>query len=179
MRKVISDVAPLAPRVTALPTSPVDGAECYFVADAANGCLWHLRYDAASAKWEFLGGSPLRSLQSAGNSNLNQPSDTADATGPSLVIPLAGDYDCELSARCDGPTNIDAQLYTGMGVTSILEGPLSWRAQTGNAGWVEGGKRLRYTGLTKGSTLVWRYYVINGIWRAFERRCALWPVRVS
>jgi hypothetical protein len=66
-----------------------------------------------------------------------------------------------------------------MGVTSILEGPLSWRAQTGNAGWVEGGKRLRYTGLTKGSTLVWRYYVINGIWRAFERRCALWPVRVS
>src|SRR4051812_22380129 len=51
-------------RVTSLPVSPVDGQEVYYVADATNGVLWHLRYNAASAsayKWEFVGGSPLES----------------------------------------------------------------------------------------------------------------------
>ena len=48
--------------VTSLPATPTDGQEVYYLADAANGVIWHLRYRAAATgafKWEFVGGPPL------------------------------------------------------------------------------------------------------------------------
>jgi hypothetical protein len=89
--------------VTALPGSPVDGQEIYYLADATNGIVWHLRYRAFQAngttpnpsayKWEFLGGAPLRA-----NVDTDQTF-TAAATyvdaatvGPQITLPLAGDY---------------------------------------------------------------------------------------
>lgn len=103
MRKIISDIAPLAPRVTALPTSPVDGAECYFVADAVNACLWHLRYNTASAKWEFLGGAPLYSeidpyigTMGGPDRSVSGANYIALAVPLTLTLPVVGWYDIEL-----------------------------------------------------------------------------------
>lgn len=48
--------------VLAMPTGPTDGDEIYYMADVANGVVWHLRYNAGSAstyKWEFVGGSEM------------------------------------------------------------------------------------------------------------------------
>jgi hypothetical protein len=46
------------PVLTALPTSPVDGQEIYFQADAGPpAVVWHLR--RRSNKWEFVGGAPI------------------------------------------------------------------------------------------------------------------------
>ena len=82
------------PLVTALPGAPVDGQEIYYLADAANGITWHLRYRAASAstyKWETIGGGPLYAEDL--NSGSVSGGTYADiATAPSLVLPLAGDY---------------------------------------------------------------------------------------
>jgi hypothetical protein len=87
------------PKVTALPANPVDGQECYFVADATNGVVWHLRYNAGSAsayKWEFVGGAALRHFVPTSESR-NQAAGWGDLTtiGPQVTIPLAGDYDVD------------------------------------------------------------------------------------
>src|SRR4030095_11342304 len=54
--------APQIPLVSALPGSPFDGQEIYYLADATNSVIWHLRYRAGSSsayKWEFIGGMYL------------------------------------------------------------------------------------------------------------------------
>lgn len=83
---------------TALPTAPRDGQVIDYVADAAAGVVWRLRYRAASAsvyRWEFVGGASLLSV-SAGTQNETLASGAfayQDATSsPGLTLPLAGDY---------------------------------------------------------------------------------------
>jgi hypothetical protein len=89
------------PLVSTLPSNPVDGAEVYFLADATNGIIWHLRYRAASAsayKWEFLGGPKLYAewagaqgahyLPPAYGSFVSIPASKTQIT----PLPLAGDY---------------------------------------------------------------------------------------
>lgn len=89
-------------RVTSLPASPTDGLEVYFVASAADGVIWHLRYNASSAsayKWEVVGGPPLYA-QTLPNENTISTAYVALATpGPSLTLPLAGDYVIDLGAN--------------------------------------------------------------------------------
>jgi hypothetical protein len=86
-----------APLVTALPASPVDGQECDYLADAANGVVWHLKYRAASAsahKWELVGGAELESHQTGGIAAIAAVAGTnAVVPGVAVVVPLAGDYD--------------------------------------------------------------------------------------
>jgi len=81
-------------RVTVLPVGAVDGQEVYYVADATNGVIWHLRYNAASAsayKWELVGGTPLNSQSELEGSIVSTTA--AVTTGePNLTVPLAGDY---------------------------------------------------------------------------------------
>ena len=48
--------------VTSMPTTPYEGQEVYYVADATNGVMWRFRYRGASPspyKWEFVGGSDI------------------------------------------------------------------------------------------------------------------------
>jgi hypothetical protein len=82
--------------VTSLPANPIDGQECYFQADATNGVVWHLRYNAASAsayKWEFLGGSPLRATVNTDETFTAGATYVDCATvGPQITLPLVGDY---------------------------------------------------------------------------------------
>lgn len=85
------------PTVAALPSSPYDGQEIIYVADATNGIVWRFRYRAASGagtKWEFVGGTALTAYLIT---------DTQWAASPSyvtsnaliLTVPLAGNYDLE------------------------------------------------------------------------------------
>lgn len=99
-----------APLVTSLPASPTDGQEVYFVADATNGIIWHLRYRAAapgSYKWEFVGGPPMFAAWDDTSAMMNITSnawtDANDGHGPSIAVPLKGDYRAEWGARQSGP----------------------------------------------------------------------------
>lgn len=98
------------PLVTSLPSNPLDGQEVYYLADAANGMIWHLRYRAASSsayKWEFVGGSPfnmqldtstiLNTFPVVGSTGYGY----ATAAGGSRSAPLAGDYLIEGNALFD------------------------------------------------------------------------------
>lgn len=87
-------------RVTTLPASPVDGQEILFVVDSTNGIVWHLKYNGGSAsayKWEFIGGGCLYSYVD-GNNTISSRSYAANG-GPSLTLPLAGDYEISYGAR--------------------------------------------------------------------------------
>jgi hypothetical protein len=115
-----------ATRVTTLPVAPIDGQEVYYVADAANGVIWHLRYSAGSSsayKWEFVGGSPLSAEVLAGEvpANLTGSFQALTTPGPSITLPLAGDYLVELEAR----VNLNAGSYCLMsydiGATSAVD----------------------------------------------------------
>jgi hypothetical protein len=80
------------PYVTALPGSPLDGQEVYYVADATNGVNWHLRYTAAITKWVLVGGQPLQVYDVNQVTRASASFGDFSTAGPSLTIPLAGDY---------------------------------------------------------------------------------------
>lgn len=93
--------------VTALPGSPADGDEIFYQADATAGVIWHLRYRSGSAstyKWEYVGGPPLSAeVQTKETSASTSYTDLA-TVGPSLTIPLAGDYEFLLVANASNNT---------------------------------------------------------------------------
>jgi hypothetical protein len=82
--------------VAVLPASPVNGQEVYYLADAANGIVWHLRYRADSPlayKWEVLGGSSLSAL--GGGGSTASTAFSVPATLVSVTVPLSGIYQIE------------------------------------------------------------------------------------
>jgi len=89
------------PLVTSLPASPIDGQEVYYLADATNGVVWHLRYRAASAsayKWECIAGPPLYAVYATAE---NFPSSWSSGN-PAITVPRAGEYDIEWTADING-----------------------------------------------------------------------------
>lgn len=110
---------PAAP-VTVLPVSPVDGQTVDYLADATGGVIWRLRYRASSPsehKWEFVGGSPL-STGATGSITTTSAALVALTGGPSLTVPLAGDYLVEGSAEIVGTVAGLAEWVVRAGVTA-------------------------------------------------------------
>lgn len=92
---------PNAPLVTSLPSNAIDGQEVRYLADNTNGVVWNLRYRAGSSssyKWEFIGGAPLYNLVSPTSFESTTSGSYVDlaTVGPSLTVPLAGDYDVSI-----------------------------------------------------------------------------------
>lgn len=95
------------PFVSSLPSTPFDGQEIHYLANA-NGATWHLKYragEAGSYKWYFVGGSPLFDTDdepwqdvktSAANNTWWVPGDGSDW---GLTLPLAGDYEITMGAN--------------------------------------------------------------------------------
>ena len=81
---------------TSLPTAPVDGQEFTLVDSlSAPTYSWKLRYVAAKAsnKWVFIGGTPMTARIAASESTTSATYAAMTTPGPSLTIPVAGDYD--------------------------------------------------------------------------------------
>jgi hypothetical protein len=128
-------IAAVPTLVAALPVSPVDAQEIYYLADSTNGVIWHLRYRAASAsayKWEWVGGGFLRSFQltagttGTGSAYSNQLGDGTGAS--SIVAPLSGDYWCEHYANASH--GVDA---TSINVSISVEKVASLASPTSTA----------------------------------------------
>ena len=87
---------------TSLPSSPIDGQEIYYAANATDGVIWHLRYRSGSSssyKWEFVGGSPLMTQGTANDSTRTAGGGYGTITGAcaAITLPLAGDYQITMS----------------------------------------------------------------------------------
>lgn len=97
--------------VTALPTQPFDGQEVRYV-DLTNGVVWRLRYRATNPdgtpnananKWDFLGGPPLIA-DAAGSVNTASGTNVDLAGGPTITVPLRGEYRAVFGIRASNNT---------------------------------------------------------------------------
>lgn len=178
-----------AARVTSLPASPVDGQEVVYVADAANGVLWRLRYNAGAVsvyKWEFVGGSPLFSeVGSPGSGDEGTASTsytTLTSSGPNVALPLAGDYDVEvMCAAYNTGANIGSAMSYQIGATAAVEADAAIsQSSSASTGVPYAVARRRKTGLAA-VTLSARYRSAGAGTANFRwgRRMTVWPVRVG
>jgi hypothetical protein len=178
--------------VTSLPVAPVDGQECYFLADATNGVVWHFKYRAASTsprKWECIGGSPLFVIvgyvdppsggvesKSGASSNIYGPL----ATPVSITLPLAGDYDVDHGFS--GNTNASTYAYQSLSIGGAvpLDGDAATEYDTAGA-MVPVSRSVRKTGLAAATTVAAQYrtYAANQSLGVNNRWIRAKPVRVG
>lgn len=91
--------------VTALPSTPVDGQEVYL--QLSDRRLWHLKYDAGQSsgrKWAFIGGPPLSNEVLTLETTTSPSYTNLTTTGPTLTVPVAGEYEIELQATLGNDT---------------------------------------------------------------------------
>jgi hypothetical protein len=175
---------------TSLPTTNLyDGQTVDFVADATNGVLWRLRYNAGGGtyKWECVGAIPLQNAvnttESVGSSSY------ADLTtvGPSITVPLAGEYMVAFGATVanggGGTAEIDVGLKIGAAAvattdTSRVRGFVSsgTNAVDGRAGR----DPYKITVASAATVVKLQYqFVTTGGGTAANRTLSLVPIRVA
>jgi hypothetical protein len=159
-RSLVHQAVPL---VTTLPASPVDGQIVDFLAiynAGSDAVTWRLRYRASSGyayKWEFVGGpamyAPAGSSTAVGNITLTTTNWTALTGGPTLTVPLAGDYTVGVGAtmqsQAGGAMNMNVGwMRNGTAIDSAV-----WISQaTFDGGGVEF-RRHAPSGLAKNDVL--------------------------
>lgn len=110
--------------VSSLPGSPADGAECYYQSAAmvtAGMPPWHLRYRSGSSssyKWEVIAGRAIRADVATSESVGSASFTNLTTTGPTIALPLAGDYDVEIGARMTAPSGLIAAMSYSIGATA-------------------------------------------------------------
>jgi hypothetical protein len=162
IRNLAEAVAHLPPLVTALPASPVDKQEIYFLADATAGIIWHLRYRAASPnpeKWERVGGPPLYGAIQPQSAITNVNYETSGVVGPDLPTPLSGVYDVHFGCNAYNMHTAVQAVYASFarGATEALDTDaiISTLAANGGPGR-DGAARLVRTVLVAGSPVRYR-----------------------
>jgi hypothetical protein len=168
-------------RVLALPTSPVDGQEVYYVADSTNGVLWHLRYNAASSsayKWEVVGSTALLSEVATAEAVSSATYVNLATVGPTVTLPLAGDYVIEHGTEFDTSTsNIFAAQSYAIGATAAVDADfVELQASTGGTR-VFGSRRQRRNALA--ATALQTKYRTSGSVTFSKRWLSATPVRVG
>lgn len=166
--------------VASLPASPTDGQEVYFLADDANGVVWHLRYRAASAspyKWECVGGPPL-SAQSGTSASISSTTPVAPSSPCQITLPLGGDYIIDLSTNGNlNATNSYAYIVPTVGGVSIAGETFTANGPT--ALWATWGDRYRISGRAAGQTVSVWVRVSGGAYAPSQINLLLEPVRVG
>jgi hypothetical protein len=78
----------------ALPTNPSDGDEVFWQYDAAfnPAIAWHMRWNAAISRWEYLGGVPIIYRTPADLSNSGQFYPAFASVGPTWALPKSGTW---------------------------------------------------------------------------------------
>ena len=123
--------------VTALPSLPADGDECYFLAADSMGIVWHLRYRTSSGaayKWDVIGALPLYAGVDTAEARNNGVYGNLTTAGPYLTAPLAGTYLVEHGCEMDGGVaqTFAAQSYS-IGATAAVDADFV-EIQTGTGG---------------------------------------------
>lgn len=176
--------------VTALPAVPKDGQEINYLLDATTGIVWKFRYRAGSPspyKWEFVGGAELSAEVSTAETNSGGSSGAYGALatpGPSIILPLEGDYDITLGAQMahDLANNTSWMSYDIGGAGAVDADGISHRTYTG-ATLTQGthsARTKRKTALAALTQLVCKYKdpgVNIGAWA--HRTISAVPVRVG
>ena len=198
--------------VTALPSSPVDGQTISYLADPAKGIIWRFRYRAYEAdgvtpnlsdyKWESFGGNEAIYSQVRTASKADSVGGADDATaqgtfrvpstgtaGPSITVPLAGEYRWKLGYKISVPTTTSSgtdAYWSSMGFRRGLspvqvDDTISAAAPGQGLGGTALGSGFgedESTFATAGQVLTCRYATTTGQ-QVSRRKIALAPIRVG
>lgn len=169
---------------TSLPTSPYDGQTIIYPADTTNGIMWTFRYRAASSssyKWEFIGGSPLADEVTTQHGTTSTTYTTLTSAGPSITVPLAGDYDVTITfAGTAGASNVCYMSYD-IGATGAVDADAAYLQETTGGGGDTTIRGRRKTFTSASTALVSKYKsTSSGATAVFrDRRMIVAPVRVG
>ena len=172
--------------VSALPGSPVDGQIIYYqnAAMAALGIVWPLRYRAAASgsyKWEAVGASPwwaeIKAQQDAAVGSAYVDFATA---GPSITVPLAGDYVLEYSCFVSPPVNAGGYMSPRIGAVAASDGD-SIGATAGDATGlsVSSSTQIIKTGVALNALIKLQGRSITAVCGFDSRRLSVRPIRVG
>lgn len=177
--------------VSTLPVSPYNGQVIQYQSAgmATDGVVWTLKYRSASAssfKWEYIGGSLLFSAVETDESTTSATYVDLTTVGPSVTIPLAGDYEitcgCYAWRSSTGAAQSYASLKVGATATSDND-KVTWSATPAQAvanQISEAGTRVFVkTGLAAGTVLKLQYRSSAGTAQFLNRWISVRPVRVG
>jgi hypothetical protein len=171
--------------VTALPASPYDGQEINYLADPTNGVVWRFKYRAASAatsKWECIGGSPLSVTIDTAETVATTTFSGLTTDGPTITVPLPGDYDVDLEANTFAPAAVAGAVgQMGFGVAAAAPLPADTAMAsipTVNAPF-DIKRSRRKTALAASTVLRCLYAASAGSATFRYRRMCVTPVRVG
>ena len=172
--------ASAVPLVTSLPVG-TDGMEVYYLADAANGIIWHLRYRASATppyRWEYVGGQPLF-VETLTNEVAPSTGAWVDLpSGPQVTVPLAGEYLCRgravVTNTTSGSRNIVGVAAPGGPAGSYAEAGIA----AGGVGMTAAFETLFVVG-AGGSVLKLRYNCTTAVATWYHRSLAVLPRRVG
>ena len=170
--------------VTTLPSSPVDGQRCLFLADATDGVVWDLRYRAASAspyKWELVGGSNLHEQVDAFESTFSASAVDLLTVGPSLTLPRAGEYDFTMSAvQGNGSSGTGGSVWLAINGAVGNADAMDRKSATANSQEaVTLTRPVRKVIATPGAVVKLQYSTASGQANFGQRVLQARPVRVS
>lgn len=172
------------PLVSYLPLNPQDGDEVRYLADATNGVIWLLRYRSSAPsiyRWEFVGGSVLYSEVTTEQNTSSTSYAALSTAGPSVTLPLPGDYDVDTGCRGHANTNA-AYVSMSYDIGSTAASDNDWVVANEPTGSNTSPKtqmrRRRKTGLTA-VTLTAKYKTSAGMAAFSNRWMSVIPVRVG
>ena len=180
------DLADASDIVTALPTtSLVDGQTALFqnAAMATDGIVWQFRYRAGGGtyKWEFIGGTPLFNEVTTGEARSANTYGALTTAGPSIALPLAGDYLVEVrfGSNTANASEVGAAMSYDIGGTGAVDADAAWN-QTQAPGYNTSVARVRRKNALTAVTLTAKYKSPSSVSVTFNDRVMLvTPIRVT
>lgn len=167
--------------VSALPSTPYDGQEIFYLVNAT-GTVWHLKYQGqslASFKWAFVGGSPIYAEVTTQESLTSTSYAALANAGPSIAVPLPGDYLVTQGATHNQNTaSANSFMSYDIGGTGAVDADgIFWQNATALNAYVPGTRTRRKT-LATALTLTSKYKVSAGSGTFRDRWMSVIPIRV-
>jgi hypothetical protein len=175
---------------TALPSVAADGQEIYYRAVTADGVIWHLRFrnvfngGSATYPWEYVGGGS-HSAEVATSATRNAAAAYADpntgSAGPSVTLPLKGEYFVEIGMEAFSATNLgQLQMSYDIGATGAVDGDAIQIQQAfGDQSIRASVAAKRRKTFAAASALAVKYKATTGTCTFQQRYITVTPVRVG
>lgn len=158
---------------------PNDGDECYFIADATAGVIWHFRYNGGGStfKWECLGGPPI-TAEVLTQESTSSASYVALTTAMSATVPRAGDYDVTIGAMIQDSGNIGGWMSYDIGATAAVDNDSVQVQAPSSTGAASTSRPRRKTGLAASTALTAKCKTTSTSFFSM-RWMTVTPVRIS
>ena len=167
--------------VEALPTSEaVKGDRLSYVTDKTNGVVNDFVYDGEGEfPWKYVGGPPLFAEVETSETIGNTTYVALATAGPSVTVPLKGDYMVTIACGIDASGGMSAWMSYDIGGTGASDNDGAIRSSGAAVGVATATRTRRKTGLAASTALVSKYKRSGSTVTARHRTMLVQPVRVG